>query len=300
MIAALASACGREDVVLDAPLTTADAADLADGRALGDATHGEGGSCPEGGVRTCRNAGEACGDAHDCCEERCERGVCLPPTCGAPGAACTARAECCSGLCEPVPGTPNRACLGYCKRAAEPCSRAQDCCSLACLGGACAAGVCAKTGSDCTGDGDCCSGRCVAARCQLDTLLSCRPSGEDCNSGGGVGCCATCNADQRCDLGAGACRVIGAPCVTTGDCCRGACARVGQGPLVCTAPCIGEGAGCATTAECCAGSCSGAPATCRAQPATCSLLGVDCATDAECCSGQCLEGRCGDNCSGPR
>ena len=303
--AAAVAACGREDVVLvDVPSVTAtDGGDEAsdDGGSLGDGMRGDGAGCPDAPSTVCRTSGDTCASAQDCCSDRCENAICLPAACGAPGAACTARDQCCSGACEPVPGTPNRACLGYCKRLGTACSRAQDCCSLACLGGVCAAGVCARTGDDCVLPSDCCSRKCTTGRCELDTVLSCRPSGEDCNSGGGVGCCGPCNQDQRCDVGPGACRGIGAPCLATSDCCRGTCARVSnQTPLVCMADCVAEGATCATSAECCAGSCSGSPSTCRAQADSCKLLGADCTTDRECCSAQCLGGRCGDNCSGPR
>jgi len=304
--AAAMTACGREDVdLLDTPPSGpgADGGDEAadDGGSLGDGTRGDGAGCPDAPSGVCRTSGDVCASAQDCCSDRCENGICLPAACGAPGAACTTRDQCCSGACEPVPGTPNRACLGYCKRNGVACTRAQDCCSLACLGGVCAAGVCGKTGDDCTLASDCCSGKCTTGRCELDTLLSCRPSGEDCNSGGGIGCCGPCNQDGRCDVGPGACRAIGAPCLTTADCCRGSCAQtVNQGPLVCVADCVLEGASCATSSDCCAGSCAGAPSTCRSQIQACKLLGADCTSDGECCSSQCLGGRCGDNCSGPR
>jgi hypothetical protein len=298
-----APACGLEEVVL-VPAASSDAATgTEDGRAIGDGARGEAGACPDASVRACRGQGETCASAQDCCSERCEGSVCLPPSCGAPGAACTTRDQCCSGLCEPIAGTPNRGCLGYCKREGLACARAQDCCSLACVGGACAASVCAKTGDSCAVGGDCCSGRCTAGRCELDLAVACRSSGEDCNSGGGVGCCGTCNLDQRCDLGVGPCRPGGSPCITAADCCAGTCARGGvdgKGPFVCSSACVAAGAACMTSADCCAGSCSGLPATCRADVAACKLLGTDCTADQECCSEQCLGGRCGDNCAGPR
>lgn len=295
-------ACGLEEVVL-VPVAASDASGPGDGQALGDGGRGEAGACPDASMRACRGLGDPCASAQDCCSERCEGSVCLPASCGAPGAACATRDQCCSGLCEPIAGTPNRGCVGYCRRAGQACARAQDCCSLACLGGACAAAVCGKTGDDCVVGSDCCSSRCSGGRCELDTALSCRPSGEDCNSGGGVACCGACNADQRCDVGAGPCRPSGSPCITTADCCAGSCARSGvdgKGPFVCTSACVTQGSACATTADCCAGTCSGLPATCREEVTACKLLGTDCTSDEECCSAQCLAGRCGDNCAGPR
>jgi hypothetical protein len=296
-------ACGREDVEL-VPLVTSDGATGGDdGEALGEGGRGEAGACPDASARACRGLGDGCAAAQDCCSSRCEGSVCLPTSCGAPGAACTMRGQCCSGLCEPIAGTPNRGCAGYCKRAGQVCARAQDCCSLACVAGACAVGVCGKTGDDCLQTSDCCSGKCVTGRCELDTALSCRPSGEDCSSGGGAGCCGACNVDGRCDVGVGPCRPGGSPCLSTADCCTGACVRSGAGgkdPFVCSSACIAADAPCTTSADCCAGSCNGVPSTCRAEVAACKLLGVDCASDQECCSAQCLGGRCGDNCGGPR
>jgi hypothetical protein len=67
---------------------------------------------------------------------------------------------------------------------------------------------------------------------------------------------------QRCDLGPGACREPGTPCVVDGDCCRGHCTMGAGGVPACTAPCLQDGADCNSAGDCCSGTCSGSPSKC--------------------------------------
>lgn len=300
---ALVGACGREDIELSHFTPTA----ISDAATEGGPSSGEGGSFGEGGFspcsrdagqRPCHGVGETCSLPGECCSSRCESGACMPKgTCALPGTTCTTRADCCSGSCEPVPGAATKQCLDFCKRDGETCARAQDCCSLGCNGSVCGQTLCSREGDDCVTGQTCCSGICGAdKKCALDTAAGCRATAEDCNSGGGPGCCVQC-VNNHCDPGAGACRAIGSPCGAAPDCCSGSCVQGANNVQRCAGACTAQGAACQTTADCCGGTtCTGSPSVCSAPASVCKLQGDQCVGDGECCSLQCLFGRCGDNC----
>ena len=295
-------ACSEETISIYAHDASAiDAAgDGATGDAAGDAADA---ACVLPPGRTCEPNGGTCAAAADCCSGRCEGGVCLEPgACAGPGVVCTSRASCCSGRCEPTPNATTRTCLDYCRPDGAACARALDCCSLACNAGTCGGAKCGRRGDACATDAECCGGVCSTAdqKCALAPIANCRATGEDCTSGGGPGCCATCDAQNgRCDFGPGACRSNGAPCTQDTDCCRGTCGPANNGVRSCTAACLVDGVACASAADCCGAHCGGVPAVCGSAAVTCKHAGSACATGAECCSTQCLGSKCADACASP-
>jgi hypothetical protein len=224
----------------------------------------------------------------------------MPGACAGAGAPCSSRADCCSGLCEPVDGTATRACLATCLPPGAACQRADDCCSFGCNAGVCGGPECLQEGSNCTANSQCCSNLCDPAqgnKCSLDPAASCRPTGEDCNSGGGSPCCGTCNgASQRCDPGSGPCRPLGTVCTTQADCCHGSCMDDGTGRTVCTSPLLADGVSCQAGFECVSGSCVSNPPVCGAEAAACTVTGAACTSGAQCCSGTCEGSVCLSGC----
>ena len=291
----VAGGCGREDVELALPV-------IGPGGDGGNVAPREGGTsvCDAGVARACRALDQACQLDAECCSGRCESGVCLPAgACHGPGAACAGSAECCSARCEPVVGTTNRACAALCKAAGAACASAQECCSTGCIGGVCTDRLCVREGEGCAGSAECCSGVCEGSRCRVDAVALCRPTGEDCNSGGGRPCCFGCE-DGRCGPGPGACRPRTAPCNLDGECCSGTCSASGDA-RACGGACGAEGAACTAASDCCSGACSASPGVCvAAASAACGVLGDACSAGDRCCSGVCLDGRCAANCGALR
>lgn len=285
--------CGREDVQLS--LASADASASSQ---VGPDASDEAICARDGGLRACRPLDRECVAGVECCSGRCEGGSCIAEgTCLGPGSPCMNRDGCCSGRCEPIAGTSNRACTVACRGEGKPCSAAADCCSFGCAGGVCVARQCAKRGDGCSANADCCAGTCTDGRCTPSEGGICRPTGEDCTSGGGGPCCSGTCVGDRCDVGPGACRPRGAPCTQDGECCRGPCALDASGTRVCAAPCGTDGSSCGSSADCCSGACSGGAGTCVSTTGSCALVGASCSSGPECCSGLCLGNRCVEPCS---
>ncbi len=222
-----------------------------------------------------------------------------------PNASCTKAAECQTGRCEPVTGTTNEVCLGACFADGVACTKALDCCSTGCHGGVCG-GLCTLENDPCKTDAECCSNLCdpTNGRCMIDHANpDCRPTGEDCTSGEGSGCCNSCNkATKRCAFGKDTCFAQGVACTADADCCHGACTAG-----VCKTPCAANGATCATAGDCCSADC-GAAGLCVVKPppanpppnpdggtpitTACKTTGTACATAAQCCSSICFGGFC--------
>ena len=224
---------------------------------------------------------------------------CAGPTCASatgpgspPGTACTDPGARASGRCEPKTGTTQEVCLGACFADGAPCARALDCCSTGCMAGKCG-GLCTLEGDACTNSGECCSNICQGGRCSIDHANpDCRPTGEDCSSGEGSGCCNACDKEtKRCGFGADTCFAQGVACKANADCCRGTCTAG-----VCKTPCVATGAACTAGADCCTGTCSSA-AVCALPPPppgspACLLVGDQCTTGAECGTANCFGGFC--------
>ncbi len=296
---------GRMDLadsepIVDSTAPPASDAAVPDSSACGDAP------APTG----CRALGDPCGSGPDCCSDHCAAGACVVPgTCFGAGAMCASAADCCSSLCEPVNGTATeRTCLAECRPNGMACTRASDCCTLACNGGVCGGTECFVENTDCTANAQCCSNECDTTngnRCVLDPSATCRPSGEDCTSGGGQKCCGVCdNTLKRCDPGPSACRVTEMICTVDTDCCSGMCADDGTGRTICVLPagasCLAAGAACHATFECCTGTtCTGDPPACGSAPSTCGITGASCTVGGACCSSECSGGSCQAGCVAP-
>lgn len=285
LLALVAVACGREDVELLVYIGKSPDGGLVSPGA-------EGGVCPVVTARACLSRGASCASASECCTGRCEANVCLDVSCAAPGASCTARSECCSGACEPnVNG--GRTCLDYCRAEGEPCTRALDCCARACNGGRCGGAVCKRRNEPCGAPSECCSQRCEGGECAIETAFACRPSGEDCSSGSGSGCCGGCGQDNRCVPGPGPCGATGTACESDTDCCRGTCVANAAGNRVCTAACVTANETCARDADCCSRQCSLTESRCAPESApACTRIDQPCTSSASCCSGACAGGVC--------
>jgi hypothetical protein len=230
-------------------------------------------------------------------------------------APCTTPSSCLAGRCEPVTGTAGEVCLAACFADGAACTRALDCCSTGCFNGKCG-GKCTVEGDSCANNAECCSGVCEGGRCQVDMPnRDCRPTGEDCSSGSGSGCCNQCDKEtKRCGFGADTCFAQGVACSNDAQCCRGQCLN-----QVCTTPCVAVAGACTAGADCCTAHCSasgvceppppvlgtggamgvggasssaGASAIGGAPVVTCTLTGDSCANNGQCCSQFCLGGFC--------
>ncbi|MER2560879.1 MAG: hypothetical protein ABTQ32_09180, partial [Myxococcaceae bacterium] len=220
----------------------------------------------DAGVLVCKSLGAACGAASECCSLSCVGGLCGGPmsggSCDPVAAPCTSAGACCSARCEPVPNSTQRSCQQACFGDGVACTRALECCSLACNSGRCGGALCKVSGENCTDNVDCCGHRCDNGRCSVN-VTNCRPTGETCTSGGGTTCCGVCDKDvrpsPRCVFGADTCRGTGAACAPdggAGNCCRGQCTGMGANTFTCTTPCAAPGATCNATTPCCAGTCT--------------------------------------------
>src|SRR5205814_7832380 len=99
---------------------------------------GTSGTC---GAAQCKNPGQSCQVAGDCCGgHNCINGICSTSTCTGTGAACSSGTECCTTICngttcQPIPGQG-----GSCGVLGEPCNpdagAGGGCCSGVCSGGA--------------------------------------------------------------------------------------------------------------------------------------------------------------------
>ena len=309
LAAALAgSACGREDIQLAPFADDASAREAGVDADVTGALPGNDASPPTCDASApppvCRALGEACGSASDCCSTHCTSGACVATgACAGASAPCATPSDCCSGRCEPKNGSTALACLAECRPDGAACAGAADCCALDCNGGVCGAAECLQEGNDCTTSAQCCSNLCDPAqgnKCAIDPVATCRPSGEDCSSGGKGNCCDVCDGNaQRCDPGPGPCRPLGAICSRAADCCNGAaCTANAGGASLCTAPLLADGASCQAGFECASVSCGGNPPACGAPLAACVPSGGACgeADGGACCSGLCAGGVCQSGC----
>ncbi len=280
----------------------------------------EAGACA---ANSCQAASAKCCTNAECCSGACVDGACAAPTpggqCLAPDAACTKHEACCSGRCEPITGQAITKCTDACRGNGLPCTRAQDCCSLGCFAGVCAAQLCLLVGEKCTANAACCSGVCDPEKgeCQVDSVNStCRPTGEQCTSGSQRGCClATPQGDlcdkttfdpPRCALPPRTCHGITADCTGDSQCCSRRCDPTTK---KCVPSCVPDGTSCAANCgacatakcdECCGGFCNNGVCSSTPPPgadgggpaADGKPVGSPCASSAECATKLCLAGFC--------
>lgn len=188
----------------------------------------------------CKDVGGSCTTSADCCNNRCENGVCAVEACRQVDAGCSAGTQCCTGLCngatcEPLSaaGGPSYKVLG------ESCNADPDggtanggCCSSLCRNGVCAkAYYCQPNGDICHWNIECCGNVCSVndggvGRCLKITGSGgggCTQEGNPCTDG--AGCCSrTCfdpGSGARVCLPAGGCRLTGTSCDNDDACCGG-------------------------------------------------------------------------------
>ncbi len=255
------------------------------------------GVCVSGGC-VCKNTGDSCGSATECCSGVCN-GTCAP-VCVSSSCDPTS-APCCSGVCQ-----PDGSCKQVCKNTNDTCNSPVECCTGICTGGKCADQTCLASGSSCTaGPGNnCCSTLCSgtpSTTCQAvppsPGSLTCKTIGELCPNGD-ADCCSQNCVNGKCAR-AYTCQADGDLCSFNGDCCGNTC-KDASGTVL-TAPtgvvgrcvdpsggCIQDGNPCALSGgKCCTGLCrdpgSGA-AVCI--PATgCRVTGDWCTATVDCCGG---------------
>jgi len=198
------------------------------------------GTCGSGNTCVCKQVGDACLNAGDCCTGVCN-GTCqsLPGgTCKVTGQQCGNDTECCSGSCD------NGSCVAVlgCHPYNDVCTFDGQCCSFQCTiptgatAGRCfqASGGCVGAGNPCGRSSDCCSRVCAdfgnGMACQ--PTIGCRPQGDNCTPAGDPqACCgsATCQTDHTCNNGT-ACRgagmICGKPMTLLPDGGLGPCAKL--------------------------------------------------------------------------
>ncbi len=215
--------------------------------------------CSEGLCGACRQLGDGCAAAGDCCSGYCDQGgcdlcptgsapcdgVCLdtrafdhdPNNCGACGYICPQGQFCSEGLC------------GTCRQEGDGCGADGDCCSGNCNQGSCDS--CLIWGGACTRNQECCSGACCGSRCQESIAYQSDPRNcGACNHGCGAaqGCCGGLCVDFNAPGNCGAC---GQTCGAK-ECCFGqSCVTPAQGDCGCSGPCPADFPVCAGDGECC-------------------------------------------------
>lgn len=214
-------------------------------------------------------------------------------TCHTAGEQCGTNTDCCSGVCDETSGQCGSA-VQACQATAAPCTGSLDCCSLACVDGACAA-ECISDNEACESGAECCGGSCEGGVC-VPLNLACKTGGNAC-TGSGECCSGLCGDDGKCTLGASYCVQKGDTCREASDCCTGVCnvadgAEIGicgdapPGPSNCSAGVAGTV--CGDCNECCSRLCApfGPTGVNICQPASgCRLTGEVCRADLDCCGG---------------
>jgi hypothetical protein len=246
----------------------------------------------------CREGGEGCEAAADCCSFACVDFECSSDQCTSDGESCDGDGECCGGSCVDGACAPLNP---ECHTSGNACTTHGECCSGYCgADGVCSASpsFCIQTGDACTGSEECCGGICTIAEgasmglCALvpaSGATQCQPAGEVCDVG----------ADYE-----------GGPLPTCGgECCSRACFPFGpEGILVCQPPsgCKPTGELCREDSDCCGGPgqpdndpsdvhCSKEPGndvgrcdngnSCAPAGAICRLQDIQCNATDNCCAG---------------
>lgn len=273
------SACGTLDGSCSEP------ADCCSG-ICGNTPHGRACLMPP----ACRKALDPCSNGSDCCAGACgSDGLCPAAIgCNLIGEPCGASSECCSGACSNL-GTGTKSCqaIDGCRPVGEVCSRGPECCSQYCTFDAAAgyshctiAPNCAPAGEVCVDgqtDIQCCSamgGPMSPAEACLETLE-------------GVGRCQAPGARR------GSCLADNSRCHFGAECCGRYCQPNQAGDLVCAGACLLDQGNtpCLSSRDCCAGACVNA--TCQLTGVVCNQLGQRCTLNQDCCSGVCTAGAAG-------
>lgn len=206
------------------------------------------------------------------------------------GEGCEEPSDCCSSACVGgacIPAVP------ACRPTGTECAVPTECCSLGCVEGVCAS-ACAPDVAACDSDAECCSGVCEGSVCRA-LNDACLTSGNRCNDNSAC-CSGLCDAGI-CSIGSSFCVQTGDICARPEDCCSQSCllvegATVGTcdaaptGPSFCSSGIAGSL--CEDCNDCCSRLCvpfgvHGLSVCALAKG--CRQTGELCADDADCCGG---------------
>jgi hypothetical protein len=148
------------------------------------------------------------------------------------GQMCLVDSDCCSAMCDPRTNTCSASVVN-CHGTGGPCGTGLDCCSLSCVGGACA-NTCTADNQACTNDAQCCGQKCgtpgpdggmtctpITTTC-ASAGNPCTPPGPD--GGASAACCSgLCGANGTCQLQSSFCIQTNDICINSTDCCTGNC-----------------------------------------------------------------------------
>lgn len=231
----------------------------------------------------CASDGVACSVDGDCCESRCEAGICGGVACLEPGESCDEDFECCTEIC-----LRGQCSLNTCLPDGSECIESAECCNGFCDGNICREPECKPEGRPCASPDECCGGNCIPSDdSELGGVCSfgeCLPSNAACEvRPEAFPCCAgSCDPDfGRCTED---CARVGEACLDV-PCCGGSeCSDDGS------CSCLLDGVPCTDSKECCSGVCS-ANFVCEGTTA-CQPGGTMCGGTDTCCSKRCLNQIC--------
>jgi hypothetical protein len=110
-------------------------------------------------------------------------------------------------------------------------------------------GACLALGSSCASPGDCCSGACVNGACGYPP---CRGDNQTCTTNGEC-CSQTCGSGGTCTPLNTTCKTLGNGCAQPSDCCSNLCSG---GTCQASSFCGQAGDSCAAATDCCTGTCN--------------------------------------------
>lgn len=253
---------------------------------------------------SCRNNGEVCAGASNCCSNACT-GTCVDPgQCVAKGGSCNVDGDCCTNRCANQLCVDSNPCSSggtdCCKALGVSCAADADCCNGHCD----TAGThvcydpppppdCGHKGDSCTGPNDCCSQSCnldagSPGQCATDTF--CVAGGDACVEG--HACCS----GKKCSAGTcppGECLAVPSACADSSQCCSGNCSSGHCAPPA-GGSCFTLYESCTLNSDCCSTNCKGPTGAKRCVPAYwCNAPGDICSGPKDCCTGLCgSTGRC--------
>lgn len=216
------------------------------------------------------------------------------PACGGTGAPCVSSRGCCAGLCDPTTMTCRAPPPSTCLPSGAACSAATECCTLACINGACGAAACVPDGMACTTGTACCSGTCTAGTCQALATGGCKSAGNPCTDN--TQCCSRLCRNGTCALGSSYCIQPGDACARSSDCCTANCV-IPSGRTLGTCQkldiggagnCTQDGIVCAGCTNCCSRQCApyATSGVKICQPASgCRITNGTCQKNSDCCGG---------------
>lgn len=165
----------------------------------------------------------------------------------------------------------------------EFCYRDEQCSSLSCKGGACAAAGCVPEGITCQSNSDCCAGTFCD---ELNNLYSYIPL-QRCQAPKANG--SSCTDHSHCQSGicndyqcvSSLCSAVDVQCSGDVDCCEGLfCDTLTYAPVACKAPRV-NGANCTADNHCQSNNCEDY----QCVAAVCAPQGDGCEVDGDCCAG---------------